>query len=358
MANTLARRTLVGGLPILAALGATTRTRAQAKPTLTAVDWGGQTLSSVQAIQRFQNVADVRWELHAGGAAAILAKIAASWPHVNYDVVAAWSPVFVSMAREGWLEKMTAEEMPNIVNIPSPLFVRDRDGDIVTIPRELNNHMWGYRPDLCPFPITRIQDLLDKRLKAKIVFPGPVLNTGTQMIVIARAFGGSEAAMEPAWEFVKQLARNGNIGRVSNSDTETHNSLTSGETCIGFGAASHFVRIAEAGLPVQPLAKMPAESGFCTVIAMQGWCVLKGGQVATAKAWINALVAPEPNGIETAISGTVPANSLAPVSDAMKPVRYAPDELPKYTYTPDWSIVSAELPNWVRRWEREVTPLL
>lgn len=358
MKSSLHRRHVLAGLSSIAAGGPIGLVRAQGRPMLTAVEWGGRTLESIKSIQKFQNVADVRWELHAGGAAAILAKIRAAKPAVNYDVVAAWSPVFVTIIREDWAEPVTVDEMPNLADIPAALFIRDEAGAIKSIPRDINPHLWGYRSDLTPFPLTRIEDLLDPRLRGKIVFPAPVLNTGTQMISIAVALGGSEKQLEPAWDFVKQLARSGNIGRIASSDTEIDNSLTSGETSICFGAASRLTRVADEGMPIVPLAKMPPESGFKTIIAMQGWAILKGGNTKLAKAWVNALISPEANALHAETVGSVPANSKAKVPPRIAAIRFSEEELAKYAYTPDWNTVSQELPSWVQRWEREVNPLL
>ena len=103
---------------------------------------------------------------------------------------------------------------------------------------------------------------------------------------------------------------------------------------------------------------MPAESGFRAAVAMQGWCVLKGGQAALAKRWVNALIAPEPDAMYAAGTGSVPVNVHAAISPRTAPIRYSADELAAHTYSPDWNVVSQELPNWVRRWEREIAPLL
>jgi len=358
MTHCIHRRNFLAGISGVAAAGPLNFALADEKPTITLVEWGGRTRESIAALQKYQSVANLRWELHAGGAAAIVAKIRAAKPAVNYDVVAAWSPVFVTMINEDWLETVTPEEMPNLADIPAGLFIRDASGAAKTVPREINPHMWGYRQDRAPFEIRRLQDLLDKRLKGQIVFPGPVLNTSTQMISIARGLGGSEENMKPAWEFVKELAKSGNIGRVASSDAEVNNSLTSGETSVGFGAASHFMRIADAGLPVTPLAKMPADSGFKAAIAMQGWCILKGGNTKVAKAWANAMVAPEPNSQHAAHNGVLPVNAKSSVPPRIAAIRYSNDELAAHTYTPNWKVVSRELPNWTQRWEREIAPLL
>ncbi|MGF7160784.1 putative spermidine/putrescine transport system substrate-binding protein [Rhodoligotrophos appendicifer] len=324
---------------------------------IVAVEWGGGYKKAMDEINETQDDVNVTFELHAGGAAAILAKIKAAWPETNYDVVAAWNPVFGSMISEEWIETVNAEEMSNLRDIPKALFMTDADGNLKAIPRSITGQHWGYRSDLCPFEITNIQDLLDDRLKGMVLFPAPMLNNNMQMVSIARALGGDEKNMEPAWDFVKELAKKGNIGRVSTSDSETFNSLSSGETCVGFSATTSFGRVAEVA-PVVYLTKMPENSGFRTAIVMEGWAILKGGKTAEAKEWVNLMLSPENNEAFNASIGTVPVNSKSKASEKLGHITFTEEELAKYTFIPDWSYLSSNVNGWVQRWEKEVAPLL
>ncbi|QIE44210.1 extracellular solute-binding protein [Pseudohalocynthiibacter aestuariivivens] len=329
-----------------------------ADATITAVEWGGRYHENMQAASDTQDDIDVVWELHTGGAAAILAKIKSTWPSVNYDVVAAYSPVFASMIREDWVETVTAEQMPNLADIPDGLFMTDKAGNKKAIPRTTTALHWGYRRDLCPFEITKVEDLLDPRLAGQIFFPAPVLNSNAQMISIARALGGDENNMEPAWEFVAELAKSGNIGRVTTSGSDDFNTLSTGETSVGFGATSVFERVNAVVPQVEYLHKMPDESGFKSIIVMEGWAILKGGNTEAAMKWVNAMLSAEVNQAFNAGIGAVPSNLKANVAKEIENVRFSQEELELYTYAPDWGFVSANLSEWAQRWEREIAPLL
>ena len=347
---------MAGSAGLLPLAGGWNPAAAQGKD-IVAVEWGGAYKKAIDEIDATQSAVKTTFELHAGGAAAILAKIKATWPKTNYDVVAAWNPVFASMIAEDWVETVTPEDMPNLKDIPKALFMTGAGGALKAIPRSITGQHWGYRKDLCPFEITKIQDLLDPRLKGQVLFPGPVMNSGMQMISIARALGGSESNMEPAWDFVKKLARSGNIGRVSTSDSETFNSLSTGETCLGFAATTSFGRVAAAA-PIVNLTKMPVESGFRTAIVMEGWAVLKGPKSAAAKEWLNAMLSPENNEKLNASIGTVPVNSKAKASEKLAHITFTEDELAKHAFVPDWQVLSQNLNGWTQRWEKEVAPLL
>lgn len=48
--------------------------------------------------------------------------------------MAAWTPVFLSMVREGWLETVTLENVPNIVDVPEALIITDEERNWKNIP--------------------------------------------------------------------------------------------------------------------------------------------------------------------------------------------------------------------------------
>src|SRR3990170_2978308 len=62
--------------------------RAAAKESIVVVEWGSNYIEATKDLAGKQDKVDIAWELHAGGSAAILAKIKANWPQVRYDLVA------------------------------------------------------------------------------------------------------------------------------------------------------------------------------------------------------------------------------------------------------------------------------
>ncbi|RAI01577.1 ABC transporter [Acuticoccus sediminis] len=356
------RRTVLrNGLLSTAALGLGTLPFARgvfaAEQEIVAVEWGGNYLAAVEAINGTQDAVDVTFDLHSGGAATVLAKIDAAWPERSFDAVAAFSPVFTSMIREGWCETIDPDEMPNLKDVPRALFMTDADGALKVVPRSITGQYWGYREDMAPFALENVEQLLDDRLRGQILFPSPIMNSNMQMVTIARALGGSVSDIEPAWDFVKELARKGNIGRVSTSDSETLNSLASGETSIAFSATTSFAEVAKVA-PVKHLTKMPEDSGFVTALVMEGWAIPSNGRVDAAKEWVNLMMSPDNNGTMNEMIGTVPTNSKAAASEALAHITFTEDELAVHTLQPDWAYQAENMNEWATRWEREVAPLL
>ncbi|MCK1428762.1 extracellular solute-binding protein [Bradyrhizobium sp. 87] len=332
-------------------------TGARAEETITAVEWGGNYGNEMKKLAAKQSDVKINWQLHAGGATAILPKIKAKWPNPGIDLLTGWDPSWQIIAREGWAEPVTPEKVPNLADIPQKLLVKDSAGNIVNIPRTITAMIWFYREDKAPFQIAKIGDLLDPRLKGKICFPVPSLGSNLQMLTLALHNGGDERNMEPAWEFMKKLAQSGNIGRVANADSDITNSITSGETCITMqGGAGPIERGRD--FRIRYLSKMDKGSGFRTFVYHEGWCVLRGGHTDAAFKFANFAIGPETNTEFNQAVRAVPVNVKSKVVDEIKPISFNNEEMEKYVYIPDWAYLSTQTDAWMKRWEQEIAPLL
>jgi putative spermidine/putrescine transport system substrate-binding protein len=332
-------------------------TAARAGTPLTGVDWGAPYIDPMKAIAAGQKTYDVNWVLHEGGSAAILSKIKAARPSAPYDFVSAWDPVFQAAMREGWTEPYTLKDVPNLEGVPEKLIYKDGDGKWAIIPRSLSGSHFFYREDKCPFPLTKIEDLLDPRLEGQVSWPDPVYNTNMQMLILALRGGGDEHNMEPGWDFIKKMAKAKVIGRVAHTDPDAINSISSGETSVGFAGIGIMAELRKS-FPIKLLTKMPGDTGFLAVLYQEGWFVLKGGKSKEAFEFINYCMSPENNERLNEGAGGIPTNPKSKLSAALAPWSYSADELKSYTYAPDYTYVSQQVDGWMKRWEKEVAPLL
>ncbi|MER9573717.1 extracellular solute-binding protein [Mesorhizobium opportunistum] len=338
-------------------LGSFAVNKAYAADTITAVEWGGSYVDGIKKIAAKQSDVQVNWQLHSGGAAAILPKIKATWPNPGIDLLTGWDLSLQAIAREGWAEPVTVEKVPNLADIPKKLLIKDNAGNIINIPRSISSIFWFYREDNAPFEITKIDDLLDPRLAGKVCFPAPQCNSNLQMVALALHKGGDERNMEPAWDFVKKLARSGNIGRVATADTDITNSISSGETFVSFQAGSFVINLAR-DFKIKYLTKMDQDSGFRTFLYQEAWCVLKGGNTDAAFTFANFAINAENNDeFNRSIAG-IPVNIKATTSDEVKPMVFNEEEMDRYIHIPDWAYVSEQADAWLKRWEQEIVPLL
>ena len=363
MANKPTRReVLIGGASALAAAGLTTTlpgaNKAFGAQELTVVEWGGPYLEAMKAITEKDGGFDVTWELHAGGSAAILPKIKSQWPdNLVYDIVAGWTPVFISMVREGWAATVNLDNVPNLANVPEGLITKDDAGNWKNVPRNTNAAYFGYREDLCPIEITSVEDFLDPKLKGQICWPDPFYGVNIQMIMLAVQRGGDEFNMEEGWKFMKELARSGNIGRVFKTETDVLNSLSTGETSVAHANIGNFVTLGRK-LPIRHLTKVPNSPGLKPAIVVEGWSVLNGDNTQAAFDFANMTISAENNEFWGENAGLPPTNSKAKVPDELLPFVFTDEELAEFAFFPDWDYVSKQTDGWVKRFEQEIVPLL
>ena len=84
----------------------------------------------------------VAWELHAGGAMAIIAKMKPLWPRVNYNLISGWDPVFRAMIKQDWVLPVTLDQMPALKDIPPAFFQKSDKGELMSVPLSTSGAFW------------------------------------------------------------------------------------------------------------------------------------------------------------------------------------------------------------------------
>jgi len=346
----------VAGLSGLAAtttgLGVPFIRPAQAAQRLSVVDWGPPYIKVSKEVAKKWGKAKIDWTLHSGGAASVLPKIKVAWPNPPYDLIDIWSPVFVSMINEGWAETVTLEDCPNLKDIPEDLISKDKKGNWKSIPRGLSG-LFFISTDKCPIEITNIEDLFNPKLKGQILWPNPTLDTNCQVINLAIARGGDQYNMEPGWKFLKELAKSGNIGRVSANTSDIITSLSTGETSVAFSDQGSSSAIK--GVKVNYLTK--THESLKTFMFISGWMVLSSSKNKNlAFDFANFSINKENSELFFKGAGEVPVNRKA--VHGLEHLRFTPEELKKFKVIPDWDYISKKLDEWNKRFEKDIVPLL
>ena len=320
---------------------------------LSVVDWGPPWIDNTKKIAAAWGKSDINWTLHSGGAASILPKIKAAWPNPPYDLVDNWSPVFLSMMREGWAANVTLDDCPNLADVPEGLITKDGDGNWKNIPRGTSGVFFTYAPDNCPIEIKTVEDLLDPKLKGQILWPNPTLNTNLQVVALAKARGGDEYNMEPGWEFLKELAASGNIGRISANTSDVITSLETGETSVTFVDQGTLSGIK--GTALKHLTK--ADPSLKTFLFVSGWVVLSSSEnKELAFDLANFTINKENSELYYQEVGEVPVNGKA--QHDIEHLRFSSAETEDFVVIPDWDHLGVELDNWNKRFEKDIVPSL
>jgi putative spermidine/putrescine transport system substrate-binding protein len=363
--NGLSRRDLLkysgaASLSGIAPFAGMDRARAQQGEQLLVVMWGAAWIEVCRKIVEAYTARTgdkVAWELHAGGAMAIIAKMKPLWPRVNYNLVSGWDPVFRAMIQEDWVLPVSLDEMPALKDIPPTFFQKNAKGELVSVPLSTSGAFWGYRTDLVDKPIESIEQLLEPRFKGKICVPFPVNLTGLLMLTLAVQRGGNERNIEPGWQFLKELAGKGQIGRVINNNSEFIDAMSSGETSVAFFNIGAWTTVRKR-FPVKILSRLQDNKGY---LFNEGFAVIKNDdprKVVAAKALANHFATPEINEQYNWLLGEGPTNPKAKANPDVADVFYGPDELARYAYIPDYEYMSSQVDAWAKRWEQEIAPLI
>lgn len=362
MKSHLTRRTLLKATAAGAGLAALpwTRSALAQKATLVGVTWGGPWIEGTKKIADKWTKSDFKWELHSGGAAAITPKIAAVWPQPLYDFVMGTDPHHLRWTTEGWTAPITAEEMPNLKDVPADLYTKNSKGEITIVPTSVGGNFFGYRKDICPFPIKKMEDLLDPRLKGKVCVRHVLQGLNSNVLFFALAFGGSDRNMEPGWDFLKKLAKSGNVSRIANSEVDFINSMTSGESAVGFNNNVNWAKVAE-NFPCEFLIRARSEApGFQANTYTEGFMICKNSpRVKEAKEFLNFLLSPENNEIYNAAIKDAPANVKSKAHPSVANIVFRDSgERKEKTYYPDNAYLATQQDAMAKKWEQEIVPIL
>jgi spermidine/putrescine-binding protein len=360
MMKQINRRTL---LKQSAALGAAAQlsmpfiSRASAKETLTAVQWGGPWVEGAKAVTAKQDKFDINWELHAGPAAAIMSKIKAAWPNPLYDFVSQSDPNYYTWMNEGWAEPLTYEEMPSLRDIPSVF--RNKSNQIINVPLSTNGVFWGYNTDRVPFAIKKAEDLLDPRLKGQLCVRDVLQGQNNMVALFAKAFGGDEQNMEPGWKFMIELAKSGNIGRVGKAETDFINSLTSGECTVGFWSMAAWGKVASTG-KFTFLNRVPGEKMFRTGLLTEAFLIpANSPKKKEAKEFLNFFVSPEGNTIYNQHVNLAPTNTKSTATKLAETIMFnTPAEREQFAVNFDAGYLASVQAAMTAKWEKDVTPFI
>jgi putative spermidine/putrescine transport system substrate-binding protein len=356
------KRAFLTSMAAMAAAGASGPVFAQPRgEQLLVVMWGAQWIEVCRPIgeEWMRATGDrIQWELHAGGAMAVVGRLRPLFPRIQQNLIAGWDPVFDAMMQAGWMEPVSEDEMPALREIPDIFFKKNAAGQKMTVPLSTAGAFWGYRTDLVSgAPIESIEQLLEPRFRGKLCVPVPVNLSGLLLVSLAMQRGGNERNIEPGWAFMKELAERGQIGRVVANNAEMINAMSAGDLSVAFWNTGGWQAVRER-FPCRLLTRLSDNKGF---LFNEGFAVMKGSnpaQVAAAKRFANHFATAAINTRYNMALGSGPTNAKSTPAPSIKGIFYSAEELPRYAYIPDYAYMATQIDGWTRRWETEITPLI
>lgn len=196
---------------------------------------------------------------------------------------------------------------------------------------------------------TSWNDLGDPKFKGKVIV-GSTTGYGIEaLVMLARANGGSEKNIEPGFAFMaKKVAPNALNWESSNANIMQQ--LQSGEAVMVAWANARVQQAIDQGVPVAFVyPKEGARLGLNTV------CVVNGApQPKLAEQFLEHMLLPETQASLAKYAGFGPVNSKVKLEpEVARKVVYGPEQT-KALVPVDWSTINKQLPEWTKRWNREV----
>jgi putative spermidine/putrescine transport system substrate-binding protein len=342
-----------------ALVGGVGRAKAQSVPAIVGVTWGGPWIKAAQAAEAKQSRIRVKWVLHEGPTTAIIAKLKASWPRPQIDFIHTSPASIFAMMREGWLEPLSIAAIPELAPLAPDLMVKNDKGETVAVPVASTAAFWVYDEKALGMRIDKPEQLLSPALRGKMLMTPPSVGTAKQIISLALARGGSEHNMDPGFEFVKDLVKAKNVGRVAKTDVDIVNAFTTGEVAIGFVNLGNYNEIRK-HRDVTLLSKVPDSPTFKTYLSYEAIVVIKNRPNPKAVTdYINFFVGAPINTDYAAGIGALPTNDKSTVAPEFAAIQLHNEQERKDfgAYT-DFDYASRQASAWDQKWELEIAPLL
>jgi len=259
------------------------------------------------------------------------------------SVVQMDDPVMILAVKEGLLEKLTPDKVPNLTKIrPAAIHMDGMWANYLTPWQGI-----AYNSKALPNGVQSWADVWDPKFKGRVILPSLQNTEGLANLFIASHLGSGKPmadALKDADAGFQHLAKlKPNLLTVYTQMPQAFNLLEQGEAWVIVNALSSFALQRKAdGAPVELAA--PKEGIFASP---SGICIVKGGPAMDlAYAYVNEML-----GAEIQSQLVTPTFSL-PTNTAVAAPAGMPSNVPVHSL--DWSFVADNRSEWVKRWDRDM----
>jgi putative spermidine/putrescine transport system substrate-binding protein len=274
-----------------------------------------------------------------------VSKIVASKANPPYDAIILDEGPFIAALPHDIFEKIPADKVPNVKDVPKK-FVDPRGLAIFCSAQIIGI---AYNPEKIKTPPRSWNDLLKPEYKGRVGLSsmGSTLTTAW-MAEIARANGGSEENMEPAFAYLKKLLPN--VSAVSPSPGALATLFQQGQIDLAPHYNNNVGDMQSKGVPI---AHARPDTGWL-VIRSTMHIVKNSKNVDLAAAYVNASLSPD---VQQKMGDKpyllVPTNNKVPFSQALQQYAKNVAELETY-HGVDWAKLNPRRPEYIDRFNREV----
>jgi putative spermidine/putrescine transport system substrate-binding protein len=197
-------------------------------------------------------------------------------------------------------------------------------------------------------PPTSWKDLEDKKYAGKLIIPSIASYGQWALVMQAKVNGGSETAINPGFDAMRRIGPG--VLAWESGPAKISQMMQTGEAAVAVWGNHRTAYLVDQGVPVKFV--FPKEGAVSAINAV---CPVQGGpQPKLAQAFIQHLVSPEVQTILATANGWGPVNKQVKLSpEAAAKVIYGPEQVSKLVPM-DYKIINPNMPEWTKRWNREV----
>jgi len=312
--------------------------------TLTVSTWGfNMDLIKKNITQPFETKYGVKVVYELGNNAPRLTKLVTKIDSPDVDVVQLAGNYGTIAIAKGVLQPYDPSKIPNLSQLYS--WAKDPLGDRYGVGYAVSSLLLAYRTDNVKTPITSWADLLRPDLKGYVSIPAITTTFGPATVVmLAKAFGGSQDNLEPAWSALEKLSPN--LTTVYTVSSQLVSLVQQGEVWVAPYSSFSWGDLAATGVPlvsVAPKEGVPASQSVVSVV--------KGTKHADlAYAYINFLISKEVQTAEAMDLVDSPTNSTVTVPENIASrLTYGAKIIDKLVFLDDAKVASQQ-DAWIKRW--------
>jgi spermidine/putrescine-binding protein len=313
---------------------------------LTVATFGGSFLDDTKtcAIAPFEKASGATVAVQQGNSVQIAAAIRAMGGHPTYDVAYMDNSLATQMNNEGLLQPLDVSKLASYPEIDKNAF--GPGNDYVTF--EVSSTAIVYDPKVVKTPPTSWSDLFDPKYKGKMALGDITGTSGVQtLLAVNRMKGGTLDNMDPGLAAMKTIVpdavtlytqadqllalfQRGDIVMAPWYPDRAGSAITK-----GYSLAVAYPK--EGAVGIRPVLVIPKGTA----------------QPALALRYIDTVLSRESQTCFTEKQYAAPVNQTVKLTDAVSKIVATGDDY-KRLWFPDPQVVAAHLPEWIRRWQREV----
>jgi len=295
-------------------------------------------------IQPFEREHNVQVRVVSGLSAENFAKLRAQKDNPQIDVVTFDAPFALVAAREGLLEPLDPQRIPNLGQLHDLALPKDR----LYVAFFTASQVLAYNTERVKATPASWTDLWKPEYKGKIALPEASSISGAYFIaMMGKVFGKGLFDVDLAFVRLKELRPS--ILTLWTSHDQLAQLLVQGEAWMSPWASDRAAFQVKNGAPIASV--VPKEGALFGMGAMG---IAKGSRHrALAEHYVNQALAPAPQRLNAETMFIGPTNRTVQLGDDVaKLVPYG--ENLKRLIAPDWDEFGKQRERWVERWNREI----